>query len=212
MCHDANSNYSSTSSRSANSPNCANFPNCRYVVLKQGQDKATEDQIKDGGNESADLGTFHFIFPEDQRVKPFRAEGYNIRITNQSENAIRLVSRRLEIQTVVMWRLDVVQGPGVTGRQPILKLGESFEYTSIAPLTVKPKLDKTSVVARMSGEYDFVVLSDDGTTPLSSTPLHAKLGVFHFILPALSSTWRSQKSKLQRFQNRHISSTENYNL
>jgi ApaG protein len=251
----------------------------RYVVLKDGQDKATEDQIKDGGNETADLGTFHFIFPEDQRVKPFRAEGddddeeeeeeeeeeddpkasspvtkaastpaskpstspsstlpgdedmktgdiaiplndsseeitdnvkvsvtssyrpersdssqdkhcfaYNIRITNQSENAIQLVSRRFEIQTVGLEHKDVVQGPGVTGRQPILKPGESFEYTSTAPLNVKPKLDKTPVVARMRGEYDFVILGEDGTTPLSSNPLHAKLGVFHFILPALSAT------------------------
>ena len=44
---------------------------------------------------------------------------------------------------------DVVQGPGVTGRQPILKPGESFEYTSTgALLSVKPIIDKTAVVAR----------------------------------------------------------------
>jgi ApaG protein len=249
----------------------------RYVVLKDGQDTATEEQIKDGGNKTADLGTFHFIFPEDQRVKPFRVDeeddeeeeeeeedddpkaassapkevskpasapsaapsstlpgdedmktgdiaialndsseevtdkvkvsvtssyrpersdasqdkhcfAYNIRITNESENAIQLVSRRFEIQTVGLEHKDVVQGPGVTGRQPILKPGESFEYTSTAPLNVKPMLDKTPVVARMQGEYDFVVLGEDGTTPLSSNPLHAKLGLFHFILPALSSS------------------------
>ncbi|KAG7353267.1 ApaG domain containing protein [Nitzschia inconspicua] len=248
----------------------------RYVVLENGQETATEEQIKNGGNETADLGTFHFIFPEDQRVKPFRADeddeeeeeeeddddpkavstvpkevakpastpsaapsstlpgdddmktgdiaiplndsseeitdnvkvsvtssyrpersdasqdkhcfAYNIRITNESENPIQLVSRRFEIQTVGLEHKDVVQGPGVTGRQPILKPGESFEYTSTAPLNVKPMLDKTPVVARMQGEYDFVILGDDGTTPLSSNPLHAKLGLFHFILPALSST------------------------
>jgi ApaG protein len=248
----------------------------RYVVLKDGQETATEEQIKDGGNETADLGTFHFIFPDEQRVKPFRAEddddeeeeeeeedepkaaassssaketakpastpsaapsstlpgdedmktgdiaiplndnsevvtdnvkvsvtssyrpersdssqdkhcfAYNIRITNESENPIQLVSRRFEIQTVGLDHKDVVQGPGVTGRQPILKPGESFEYTSTAPLNVKPMLDKTPVVARMQGEYNFVTLGDDGTTPLSSTPLQAKLGLFHFILPALT--------------------------
>jgi ApaG protein len=250
----------------------------RYVVLKEGQDTATEQQIKDGGNETADLGTFHFVFPEDQRVKPFRADedddeeeeeeeeedpkaaaspsstpakevskpasspspspastlpgdedmktgdiaiplndnsevitdnvkvsvtssyrperseqsqdkhcfAYNIRITNESDNPIQLVSRRFEIQTVGLDHKDVVQGPGVTGRQPILKPGESFEYTSTAPLNVKPMLDKTPVVARMQGEYNFVILGDDGTTALSSTPLQAKLGLFHFILPALT--------------------------
>jgi hypothetical protein len=46
-------------------------------------------------------------------------------------------------------------------------------------------LDKTPVVARMQGEYNFVVLSDDGTTPITSKPLQARLGSFHFILPAL---------------------------
>jgi ApaG protein len=252
----------------------------RYVVLKEGQDTATEEQVKNGGNETADLGTFHFIFPEEQRVKPFRPDdddddeeeeeeeddpkakssaststaketpkpastpsaspsstlpgdedmktgiiaiplndnsevvtdnvkvsvtssyrpersdssqdkhcfAYNIRITNESDNPIQLVSRRFEIQTIGLEHKDVVQGPGVTGRQPILKPGESFEYTSTAPLNVKPILDKTPVVARMQGEYNFVILGKDGTTPLSSKPLQAKLGLFHFILPALSSS------------------------
>ncbi len=246
--------------------------------------KATPEQVEAGGNATAELGTFHFIFPEEQRVTPFtpsddddeeededdveapaqsvgsaftkgsekapsaktetaasstpspsptstlpgdpdmisgqisiklndssdvvsdgvrvgvtssyRPErsdagqdkhcfAYNIRITNESEKSIQLVSRRFEIQTIGSQNKDVVQGPGVTGRQPILKPGESFEYTSTAPLSVKPMLDQTPVVARMQGEYNFVVLSDDGTTPISSNPLQAKLGSFHFILPAL---------------------------
>jgi ApaG protein len=113
---------------------------------------------------------------------------YNIRITNESENPIQLVSREFEIQSVGLPHKDVVSGPGVTGRQPILKPGESFEYTSTAPLNVKPMLDKTPVLARMSGEYNFVILGEDGTTPLSSKPLQAKLGLFHFILPALSTS------------------------
>jgi ApaG protein len=245
----------------------------RYVTLDAGQETASEQQISAGGESTAELATFHFVFPEDQRVKPFRVEGadeddeeededdeepsvaakasssqaastssaspastlpgdndmktgdisspyndssevvsedvkvavtssyrpersdagldkhcfaYNIRITNESKQPIQLVSRRFEIQTVGSEKKDVVQGPGVTGRQPILKPGESFEYTSTAPLSVKPMLGKTPVVARMQGEYNFVILGDDGTTPLSSKPLQAKLGMFHFILPALA--------------------------
>ena len=256
----------------------------RYVVLSAGQETATPEQVEAGGNATAELGTFHFIFPDEQRVTPFtptdddddeededdeeaptesvgsaftkaadsapaatseaaasstpsasptstlpgdsdmisgkisiklndssdvvsdgvrvgvtssyRPErsdagqdkhcfAYNIRITNESDKSIQLVSRRFEIQTIGSQNKDVVQGPGVTGRQPILKPGESFEYTSTAPLSVKPMLDQTPVVARMQGEYNFVVLSDDGTTPISSNPLQAKLGSFHFILPAL---------------------------
>ena len=248
----------------------------RYVTLEKGQETATEDQISAGGEATADLGMFHFIFPEDQRVQPFsRADdddddeeeeddevdaksssssaskaassrpttspsatpastlpgdedmksgeislklndaseatteaikvqvtssyrpersdtsmdkhcfAYNIRITNESDKSIQLVSRRFEIQTIGSSNKDVVQGPGVTGRQPVLKSGESFEYTSTAPLSVKPKLDKTPAVARMQGEYNFVILGEDGSTPLSSTPLQAKLGMFHFVLPEL---------------------------
>jgi uncharacterized protein affecting Mg2+/Co2+ transport len=110
---------------------------------------------------------------------------YNIRITNESKDnrPIQLVSRRFEIQTIGSPHKDVVQGPGVTGRQPILQPGEAFEYTSTAPLSVRP-MAKTPVVARMQGEYNFVQLSTaDGTTPISSTPLKAKLATFHFILP-----------------------------
>jgi len=110
---------------------------------------------------------------------------YNIRITNESAKNIQLVSRRFEIQTIGSAKKDVVQGPGVTGRQPILKPGESFEYTSTAPLSVKP-LPITPVVARMSGEYNYVVLDDDGAKAVSGTTLKAKLGMFHFVLPQVA--------------------------
>merc|ERR1711966_569373 len=246
----------------------------RYVTLSADQETATAEQVKTGGDSSAELGVFHFIFPEEQRVKPVQiaadddddededdapsarpppaaassssaATGraspsstlpgdtdmeagdvrpgvhkdlsdlvtdgvrvrvttsykpersdpgqnkhcfqYNIRITNESSGPIQLVSRRFEIQTIGSSTKDVVQGPGVTGRQPILKPGESFEYNSTAPLSVRPILDKTPVVARMEGEYNFVQLGEDGTTPVSSTPLQARLGKFHFILPDLGA-------------------------
>ena len=246
----------------------------KYITLAADQETATEEQVKAGGDASAELGMFHFVFPEEQRVKPVQiaddddddedeededdedaappkaAEApaakagraspsstlpgetdmesgdvypgidntdasdtvtdgvrvrvttsykpersdpgqnkhcfqYNIRITNESSGPIQLVSRRFEIQTVGSSTKDVVQGAGVTGRQPILKPGESFEYNSTAPLSVKPMLSKTPVVARMEGEYNFVRLGEDGTTPLSSDPLQARLGKFHFILPDL---------------------------
>jgi len=72
----------------------------------------------------------------------------------------------------------VVQGPGVTGRQPLLKPGESFEYTSTAPLSVRPMREKTEVVARMEGEYSFVVAGKEGQDVMK-----AKMGMFHFVLP-----------------------------
>jgi len=111
---------------------------------------------------------------------------YNIRITNESTSqSIQLLSRRFEIQTIGSAKKDVVQGPGVTGRQPILKPGESFEYTSTAPLNVKP-LDETPVVARMSGEYNYVLLDDGDSNKVVSENMQAKLGMFHFVLPQVA--------------------------
>merc|ERR1712078_455110 len=160
-----------------------------------------DDDMKTGDiqlplNDKSEVVTDNVKVTLTSSYRPERSEtsedkycfAYNIRIINESENAIQLVSRRFEIQSVGLEHKDVVSGPGVTGRQPILKPGEAFEYTSTAPLNVKPMLDKTPVLARMSGEYNFVVLGDDGETPLSSTPLQAKLGLFHFILPALSTS------------------------
>jgi len=155
----------------------------------------------DSSNDSSDTLTSDVRVVVTSTYRPERSDtgldkhcfAYNVKITNEvapaagagaeSEAAsIQLVSRRFEIQTVGSSNKDVVQGPGVTGRQPVLRPGESFEYTSTAPLSVRP-LGTTKVLARMSGEYNFVRLGRDGTTPLSSTPLKAELGAFHFILP-----------------------------
>ena len=108
---------------------------------------------------------------------------YNIRITNEHPSqSIQLLSRRFEIQTITSAKKDVVQGPGVTGRQPILKPGESFEYTSTAPLNVKP-IEETPVVARMSGEYNYVLLEGEEVV---GENMQAKLGMFHFVLPQIA--------------------------
>jgi len=39
----------------------------------------------------------------------------------------------------------------------------------------------------MEGEYNFIQLESDGVTSVSSKPLQAKLGKFHFVLPALDT-------------------------
>ena len=69
-------------------------------------------------------------------------------------------SRRFEIQTVRVRQKDVAQGQGVTGRQPILKPGEIFEYTSTAPLSVRP-LGATTIAARMKGTYSCKIVNHD---------------------------------------------------
>jgi ApaG protein len=58
---------------------------------------------------------------------------YRVTIENQSRETIQLLSRHWMI-TNAHGDLTEVKGPGVVGEQPVLKPGESFEYTSGAPL------------------------------------------------------------------------------
>jgi len=58
---------------------------------------------------------------------------YRIRIENQSMETVQLLNRHWMI-TNSRGDLNEVKGPGVVGEQPVLHPGESFEYTSGAPL------------------------------------------------------------------------------
>jgi ApaG protein len=58
---------------------------------------------------------------------------YRVIIENQGREAVQLLSRHWTI-TNARGELTEVKGPGVVGEQPVLKPGESFEYTSGAPL------------------------------------------------------------------------------
>jgi ApaG protein len=58
---------------------------------------------------------------------------YRVVIENQGQETVQLLSRHWMI-TNARGELTEVKGPGVVGEQPILKIGESFEYTSGAPL------------------------------------------------------------------------------
>ena len=58
---------------------------------------------------------------------------YTITISNDSGETVQLMTRHWVI-TDGDGRIEEVRGPGVVGRQPILKPGESFEYTSGCPL------------------------------------------------------------------------------
>jgi ApaG protein len=59
---------------------------------------------------------------------------YTIRISNESNETVQLLSRHWII-TDANGRIEEVRGPGVVGEQPVLAPGESFQYTSGCPLT-----------------------------------------------------------------------------
>ncbi len=58
---------------------------------------------------------------------------YTVRITNQGEETVQLISRHWII-TDGLDHVEEVQGPGVVGEQPVLAPGESFKYSSWCPL------------------------------------------------------------------------------
>lgn len=76
---------------------------------------------------------------------------YQIKITNESDHTVQLLSRHwLIINSEGQER--TVNGNGVVGKQPILMPGESFNYVSGCPLDTE--------WGTMEGRYDFQ--NDDG--------------------------------------------------
>ncbi len=94
------------------------------------------------------------FYLEDQS-KP--AEGrfvwaYRVRLENRGAATVQLLRRSWEI-TDARGRTERVHGDGVIGQQPVLRPGESFEYTSGTPLDTPSGF--------MVGKYH-MVLSDSG--------------------------------------------------
>ena len=58
---------------------------------------------------------------------------YSIAITNTGSETVQLRTRHWRI-TDALGRLQEVKGAGVVGEEPVLKPGQSFEYTSGVPL------------------------------------------------------------------------------
>lgn len=97
--------------------------------------------------------------------------GYRIRITNESEQTVKLLSR--------YWRIvdadgaeHEVRGDGVVGQQPELGPGESFEYASYCPL-------QTSW-GTMEGSYTMVHVFE-GVKPARGAPFQVAIARFFLI-------------------------------
>jgi ApaG protein len=78
---------------------------------------------------------------------------YTITITNTGDVTAQLVSRHWII-TDAEHKVQEVKGLGVVGQQPVLKPGESFEYTSGAAIP--------TAVGTMHGTYQ--MRAEDGAT------------------------------------------------
>jgi len=91
--------------------------------------------------EQSDPDKNHFVF------------AYTITVTNTGDVTAQLVSRHWII-TDAEHRVQEVKGQGVVGKQPLLRPGESFEYTSGASIPTP--------VGTMRGSYQMV--AEDGVT------------------------------------------------
>jgi ApaG protein len=86
-----------------------------------------------------------------ERSEPMRRMwffAYRIRIANQGNQVVQLVSRHWII-TDAHGEVEEVSGPGVVGEQPVLSPGEAFEYTSFCPLPTP--------FGSMRGSYQMVI-------------------------------------------------------
>ncbi len=94
------------------------------------------------------IEAFPQFVPERSSVRESRwFFAYTIRMTNTSEEVMQLLSRHWII-TNARGEEEEVKGPGVVGEQPILRPGESFEYTSACPLDTP--------VGTMHGTYQMI--------------------------------------------------------
>lgn len=76
---------------------------------------------------------------------------YHIRIENHGERDVQLVSRRWEI-TDGRGAMNIVEGLGVVGEQPVIAPGAAFDYVSGCPLS--------TASGRMVGSY--LLIDEDG--------------------------------------------------
>ena len=93
----------------------------------------------------------HFLPQESKPSESRYLWAYDIEIENRGRDAVQLISR--------LWRITdanglthEVHGPGVIGLQPVIKPGESFRYSSAAPLAAPSGM--------MHGAYAMVRLGD----------------------------------------------------
>ncbi len=101
-----------------------------------------------------------FLADQSDPAKDQYVFTYTIKITNTGDVAAQLLSRHWII-TDADHKVQEVKGLGVVGQQPVLKPGESFEYTSGASIPTN--------VGTMHGSYQ--MMAADGKAFDAPIPL-----------------------------------------
>ncbi|MBT3358680.1 MAG: Co2+/Mg2+ efflux protein ApaG [Rhodospirillales bacterium] len=107
--------------------------------------------------------------PEDGRF----VWAYSIRIENKGRQTVRLMTRHWEI-TDARGETHEVDGDGVIGEQPVIDPGNSFEYTSGAPLATPSGFMVGSYrMETDTGEsIDVAIPAFSLDSPYLNTPIH----------------------------------------
>jgi ApaG protein len=92
---------------------------------------------------------------DSERSRPLQHQWffrYTITITNQKAETVQLLSRHWII-TDAHGHVEEVRGLGVVGQQPAIEPGESYTYSSGAPLTTSSgRMEGTFQMAAQSGQ------------------------------------------------------------
>jgi ApaG protein len=94
----------------------------------------------------------HYLEEQSEPEEGRYLFAYTVTIRNTGEVTAQLVSRHWII-TDSDGQIEEVRGPGVVGEQPVLKPGQSYQYTSGCPLPTP--------VGSMHGSYQCI--AEDGT-------------------------------------------------
>ena len=97
--------------------------------------------------------TPRFLAERSSPDKGYFFWAYTIDIANLGSETVQLKTRHWRI-TDAHGRLQEVKGPGVVGEEPVLKPGDSYEYTSGVPLPTPSGF--------MTGTYGMVTVGGEG--------------------------------------------------
>lgn len=120
-------------------------------------------------------------YPEESKPSEDRyVFVYKVKISNGSPMTVQLVSRTWEIRTLDSKGnkpiVAEVKGAGVVGQQPVIEPGQSFEYSSVSPLSQSPR-EGFRVLGRMTGSYSMVCGAQ------GEKGFDVKIDPFYLILP-----------------------------
>lgn len=94
---------------------------------------------------------------------------YHIRIENHGEMAAQLLTRRWEIRDARNV-LHVVEGEGVVGEQPVIKVGGTYDYVSGCPLATSTgsMVGTFQMIGEDGSRFDIAIPKFDLRAPVVS--------------------------------------------